>query len=234
MNARMILGALAALAAGCDASNPHVTAQTEFDLTVNEDRAQFLEQGLEFRGTVGPFAVYHVTAADPALIGPYVAPQRTVGYAMLCGATKYFVPDGADGATARMALHGGRSGAVELVAADQLAGHSGDCAPPKDTFGNPLPDGGDSSDDLGPTMPPMFNPPGSEPDMSLVFIPPGSEGGSAPVVQSLQIHFDPAPAPGSTVLVRRVALTNERQHNGSHVIPNICCAGGACTLGSVQ
>jgi hypothetical protein len=230
----MLLGVLVALAAGCDPTNPRVTAQTEFDLTVNDDRAQFVEQGLAFRGSVGPFAVYEVTAAEPKLIGPYVQPQHSVGYAMLCGAGKYFMPAFADGLTARMSLHGGRSGGLELVATDQYAGHSGECAPPKDTFGNPLPDGGDSSDDMGPTVPPVFTPPGDNgADMSLVFTPPGQDG-NLPTVQSLQIKLDPAPAVGSTVLVRRVALTNERQHNGSHVIPNICCEGVKCTLGPVQ
>jgi hypothetical protein len=35
---------------------------------------------------------------------------------------------------------------------------------------------------------------------------------------------------GSTVLVRRVALTAAQQHNGSHVEPNICCTNDVCSL----
>jgi hypothetical protein len=83
---------------------------------------------------------------------------------------------------------------------------------------------------MGPTTPPVFTPPGdSPPDMTLAFNHPDT-GGNLPVVQSLQVKFNPAPEPGSTVLIRRVALTGARQHNGSHVIPNICCKGGECTL----
>jgi hypothetical protein len=232
MNARMLLGTLALLGAGCDQSsvNDRVSAQTEYDFTVADDRAQFVEQGLAFRGSVGPFAVYQVTAADPKLIGPNVQPNQMVGYAMLCGATHYFLPASGPANLAMLSLHGGRSGGLELVATQQQAAHSGDCSPPKDTFGNPLPDGGDSSDDMGPTTPPVFTPPGdSPPDMTLAFNHPDT-GGNLPVVQSLQVKFNPAPEPGSTVLIRRVALTGARQHNGSHVIPNICCKGGECTL----
>jgi hypothetical protein len=39
---------------------------------------------------------------------------------------------------------------------------------------------------------------------------------------------------GSTVLLRRVALAGAQQHNGSHVIPRICCKSGQCSLGTVQ
>jgi len=241
MNARMLLGALVALnfaAAGCDSSavNDRVSAQTEYDFTVADDRAQFVEQGLAYQGSVGPFAVYQVTAANPKLVGPNVQPNKMVGYAMLCGATHYFTPVSGPANLAMLSLHGGRSGGLELVSTQQQAAHSGDCSPPKDTFGNPLPDGGggDSSDDMGPTTPPVFTPPGeSPPDMTLTFNHPDPSG-NLPEVQSLQVKFDPAPEPGSTVLIRRVALTGERQHNGSHVIPNICCKGGACTLGPIQ
>jgi hypothetical protein len=236
MNARMLLGALAALGiTGCSGAsvNDRISAQTEYDFTVADDRAQFQEQGLAFRGSVGPFAVYQVTAADPKLVGPFVQPEQVVGYAMLCGAAKYFLPLDGQADVAAMSLHGGRTGTLELVTTDQQPAHDGECAPPKDTFGQPLPDGGSGgSDDMGPTVPPVFTPPGDQPDMTLVFNPP--PGGELPVVQSLQVQFDPAPAPGSTVLIRRVALTNERQHNGSHVIPNICCKGGECSLGPVQ
>ncbi len=223
MNGRFFFAAL--LVAGCSAGgSTHPTEQIEFDLTVDADRAQFREEGLTFRGAVGPFAVYQVTSASPRLVGPDLAPAQHVGYAMLCGATKYFAPT--SGATAFIKLHGGEDGNLPLVSTDQEPAHDGECAPPKDTFGNPLPDGGSGSDDMGPETPPVFTPPGDHPDLSLVFDPP--------VIQSLQIKFDPAPDVGSTVLVRRVALTGQRQHNDSHVIPSICCSGGSCALAPLQ
>jgi hypothetical protein len=236
MDARNCCAALFLMTAGCSAGGSATppTAQTEFDLTVDADRALFQEQGLAFAGSVGPFAVYRVTAAEPALLGPNVAPETHVGYAMLCGATKYFTPLGAAAPTAFMKLHGGADGNLPLVETDQEAASEGECAPPKDTFGNPLPDGGQTPpggpDDLGPTTPPVFNPPGDGADLSLVFNSP-----EQPVVQSLHVKFNPAPNVGSTVLIRRVALTGARQHNGSHVIPSICCkSDSSCALAPLQ
>jgi hypothetical protein len=70
--------------------------------------------------------------------------------------------------------------------------------------------------------------------------PPGGlgSGGATPGdgdsgntgVQQIGLTMQPPPPMGSTVLVRRVALTAAQQHNGSHVEPNICCANDVCSL----
>jgi hypothetical protein len=236
MNAKLLVATLATAAAvfatavalaGCNtAPAGPVTAQTEYDLTVDEDRIRFAEDGLAFRGTVGPYAIYTVTAAAPRLVGPNVRPDRTVGYAMLCGATKFF-SSFAGAQVAVMSLRGGASGHDRLVDSEQDPAPNGDCAPPKDVFGNPLPDGG-SSDDMGPDAPPSFT--GADGGITAV---PGDGDGEL-VVQSLQVHFASAPPVDSTVLIRRVALTGARQHNGSHVIPPICCKGAQCQLAPIQ
>jgi hypothetical protein len=70
--------------------------------------------------------------------------------------------------------------------------------------------------------------------------PPGGLGGGGATpgdgnsgdtgVQQIGLTMNPPPPMGSTVLVRRVALTAARQHNGSHVEPNICCHDNVCSL----
>ena len=230
---------------GCQASMPdpasgQVLDQLEFDLTVNADRARFVEDGLKYQGSVGPYAVYQVTSANPRLIGPYIHITQNVGYAMLCGATHYFASERpSSSAVSRLRLLGGHSGLLTYVQTDQMAASEGDCVPPKDTFGNPIPDGGTvgddggTSDDGGAVTPPSFDSPdggtvgGANPNG-------GSNTSSDPQIQRLNITFDQPPAVGSTVLLRRVALTGQRQHNGSHIIPQICCSHGQCSLGSVQ
>jgi hypothetical protein len=87
--------------------------------------------------------------------------------------------------------------------------------------------GGGSSDDMGPTQPPVFDPPGSE-DMAGANPPIDQTGGGD--VNQIVVKLTEVPPMGSLVLVRRVALTDQRQHNGSHVIPDICCANGQCAL----
>jgi hypothetical protein len=219
--------------AGCDDSmlpaNQRLEVQTEYDLTVNDDRAKFHEQDMTFTGSVGPYAIYRVIGENPKLIGPYVQARRDLGYAMLCGGHKYFTDDNRAG-NAMMTLHGGMHGELELCHSEQEPVPQGGCSPPKDVFGNPLPDGGsmDTSDDMGPSQPPMFNPPGdnSGDDGGAKAITPPTDGD----VHQITVALTQTPPVGSTVLVRRVALTNERQHNGSHVIPDICCENGVCTL----
>lgn len=148
MNRTLLVVALLGLGGvvGCQGSMPdplsnQALAQVEFDLTVTDDRAKFREDGLQFQGSVGPYAVYKVTSANPQLIGPYIRVTKDVGFAMLCGAKNYFA---ASRLTAQsvIALKGGRSGNIQLVASMQDPATDGDCASPTDVFGKPLPDGG--------------------------------------------------------------------------------------------
>jgi hypothetical protein len=331
---------------GCQPSMPDpnsTVAQLEFDLTVNEDRARFVEDGLAYQGSVGPYAVYKVTAENPRLIGPYIQVTTKVGYAMLCGATHYFTPALQAASLATLHLHGGQSGLVPLVQTDQMPSDEGGCTQPKDTFGNPIPDGGAGDNPGGGGTPGTGggtpgtgggtpgtgggtpgtgggtpgtgggtpggggtnpgtpgggttgcdNPDGcgtgtgtpggggTNPGTGTGTGTPGTGGGGAnggaggtggvpctnpdpagcnpsgstgtggagsganagggstgtssdPVIQRLNITFSNPPKVGSTVLLRRVALTGARQHNQSHIIPNICCKSGQCSLSTVQ
>ncbi len=329
MNRGMLVVALMAMGAmvGCQSSMPDPNStvnQIEFDLTVNEDRGRFIEDGLTYQGSVGPYAVYKVTGANPRLVGPNIQVTQKVGYAMLCGATHYFAAPSLSAIAVNattMHLSGGESGLVPLVETEQAPSDEGGCTPPKDTFGNPLPDGGtpgggggggatpgggggtptgggggaDPGGGTGGTAP-CTNPDGcgtgtgtgtggggganpgggtgtgtgtgtgggggnpggtgtggvpcTNPDPAGCN-PTGGTGGTGgtgsagsggtgvdtsndPVIQRLNVTFSNAPKIGSTVLLRRVALTGARQHNDSHIIPNICCAKGQCSLGSVQ
>jgi hypothetical protein len=245
---------------GCQNGEPNSSIpvqQVEFDLTVNEDRAHFREEGLQYQGSVGPYAVYKVTAANPRLIGPYVEIRKRVGYAMLCGARSYF--SSASLGRVTMELKGGPSGTTTYVNSVQEASDEGDCADPKDVFGMPLPDGGYTDPD-GPggtpgsgdgadagVKDPAPGTPGDLPGTGTTPCPNGGDGcqsggsdagspdpTSDPVLLRLNIAFDRAPKVGSTVLLRRVALAGARQHNGSHVIPRICCKDGHCSLGTIQ
>ena len=80
---------------------------------------------------------------------------------------------------------------------------------------------------MGPSQPPVFDPPGSD-DGGSTTTNPGSDNGGD--VHQIVVGLTQAPPMGSTVLVRRVAITDERQHNGSHVEPNICCQDNVCSL----
>ena len=59
---------------------------------------------------------------------------------------------------------------------------------------------------------------------------PGDGAGGDTGGHQIGMTMHPPPPMGSTVLLRRIALTAAQQHNGSHVEPNICCTGDTCTL----
>src|SRR5262245_30422225 len=213
------------LLVGCNAPDERVFAQTEYDLTVTADRERFRESDMKFRGAIGPYAIYEITGAKPALIGPRVRVTRNLGWSMLCGGTKYFTA-ARSAPRAFMTLRGGRSGETKLCGSNQDPTPPGSCSPAKDVFGNPLPDAGtgDDSDDPGDTSSPTFTPPdGGDTGHD-------KEGGGDGDVQQIVVALTQPPPPGSTVLVRRVAIKMEREHNGSHVIPDICCQNGSCWL----
>lgn len=206
---------------GAPSSNV-VEAQVEYNMVVADDRAKFREQDLSYLGSVGPYAVYKITGTTPKLIGPYIKAPSSYGYAMACGAAHYFssASNMALSLSAGMQLVGGPAGTTVLVNVPQAPQDQGGCTTPEDTFGNPVPDGGASFGDNGP--------PGT----------PGGGGGATPGdgdtgdtgVQQIGLTMNPPPPMGSTVLVRRVALTAAQQHNGSHVEPNICCNANICAL----
>jgi hypothetical protein len=275
---------------GCDGAGQQVPLQQlEYDLTVAEDRARFVAEGLEYKGSVGPYAVYRVTSATPRLVGPWIETRKdsAPGYAMLCGARHYFKAGAAaSSVAATMTLYGGRAASVRLIGLAQEVTSDGQCTPPKDEFGKPVPPGGGTTGggttgggttgggttgggDTGgggtgtPGFPtggggtgtpgsPTGGGTGGTTDGCIEFpCAPGSPSGSGSggsggwtgeppastddyIIQKLGVGFEKAPAVGSYVLLRRVALMGARQHNDSHIIPTICCSGGQCTLGTTQ
>ena len=241
-------------------SSDVVEAQVEYNMVVADDRAKFREQDLKYLGSVGPYAVYKITGTQPRLIGPYVKAPTSYGYAMACGATNYFSAQStALSPAAKLQLRGGLAGNTVLVDVPQMPQDQGGCTTPQDTFGSPVPDGGsggaggsgggggnggtgggdpgDGSGGTGCTSPEggCGTPGGGGSggggggDSGGGAIPGDGSGGSTGV-QQIGLTMQPPPPMGSTVLVRRVALTAAQQHNGSHVEPNICCANDVCSL----
>ncbi|HXU73126.1 MAG TPA: hypothetical protein VN947_27595 [Polyangia bacterium] len=273
---KVLLGALLASGAvvtgGCNSglgapSSPMVEAQVDYNMVVADDRAKFREQDMTYQGSVGPYAVYKITGPSPRLVGPYVKAPAGFGYAMACGATHYFsVKTAANSALAGMQLRGGHSGAMVLVDVPQMPLDQGGCTTPKDTFGNPVPDGGTGGaggtggggeggtggggeggtggggeGGGGGTV--GGSPGGGTGTTGGGPIgdngPPGGLGGGATPgdgsggdtgVQQIGLTVSPPPPMGSTILVRRVALTAAQSHNGSHIEPNICCTDNVCSL----
>jgi len=249
-----VAGALAVGGCGSGLGAPSsdvVEAQVEYNMVVADDRAKFREQDLKYLGSVGPYAVYKITGTQPRLIGPYVKAPTSYGYAMACGATNYFSAQStALSPAAKLQLRGGLAGNTVLVDVPQMPQDQGGCTTPQDTFGSPVPDGGsggaggsgggdpgDGSGGTGCTSPEggCGTPGGGGSggggggDSGGGAIPGDGSGGSTGV-QQIGLTMQPPPPMGSTVLVRRVALTAAQQHNGSHVEPNICCANDVCSL----
>jgi len=259
---KVYLGALFAMA-GCSGlgtpSSNVVEAQVEYNMVVADDRAKFREQDLKYLGSVGPYAVYRITGSDPRLIGPYVKAPTGYGYAMACGATHYFsAQTTALSPPAALQLRGGLSGNTVLVDVPQMPQDQGGCTTPKDTFGNPVPDGGTGGaggTGGGGSGGSTGGDPGSGTGGTGCTSPEGgcgtpgggsggsggtggSSGGGTPGDgtggdtggHQIGMTMHPPLPVGSTVLLRRLALTAAQQHNGSHVEPNICCTGDVCAL----
>jgi hypothetical protein len=254
LGAVLVSGAV--VTGGCDSglgapSSDVVQAQVDYNMVIADDRAKFREEGMSYLGSVGPYAVYKITGTKPKLVGPYVQAPSNFGYAMACGATHYFSAQKMTvSPAASLQLRGGKSGINVLVDVPQMPQDQGGCTTPKDTFGNPVPEGGcgtgGSTGSGGGSGSGGANPgDGSGGTTGIGFGdngPPGglgSTGGGADPgdgsggdtgVQQIGLTMNPPPPMGSTVLVRRVALTAARQHNGSHVEPNICCQDNVCSL----
>ncbi len=178
-----------------------VTRQTRFDFTVKADRDLFAEDGVEFTGSVGPYAVYNVTSENPRLVGPRVTHDRVRdGMVMLCGASNYFAPI-RDAADTDITVLGGATGEDEIVSARTEALMFDDCSEADDSFSTR---------------------PDTEPSEAELFLVDGEQ---------IVIDWLPAPEIGSQVLIRIASLSEAaRDHNDSHVIPTVCCDGSFCTL----
>jgi hypothetical protein len=105
-------------------------AQHEFDFTKASDRAQWQAEGLAYQGSVGPYAVYKVTAATQRLVGPSLAVGG--GAVALAGAQNYFVAPKTVASAARVSL---RSGSIVLVDATVTPMSDGQCTTGTTTTG---------------------------------------------------------------------------------------------------
>lgn len=182
-----------------------VTDQKEFDLTFAFDREQFTAIDLNYRESVGPYAVFEITGAAPRLVGPEVLYPTELGTtAMLCAASNYFSPDGST-LIGKLSLVDGFTDEVFIDATVRSAEFD-ECAPPSDDYGEKIPnDDPGGGDDMVPRSGRL--------DIDV--------GGGLPI--------------NSLILMRRVAFGIQPDgHNGSHVIPAICCNTELCGLGDAQ
>ena len=182
-----------------------VVDQTSFDFTVVADRALFREEGLEYFGTVGPYAIYEVTGDEPRLVGPKVRFDSSArGLVMLCGASGYFAD--AEASNVEMKLYGGEDGDEELAGATVEAITVDDgCSDADDRFTDRVP--------------------GDEPDGS------GEASLHYTTEERIIVGIEGTPPVGAKILIRIAALdVPEREHNNASTIPSICCDGEYCTL----
>lgn len=181
-----------------------VVDQTVFDFTVVADRALFREEGLEYFGTVGPYAIYEVTGDEPRLVGPRVRFDSAArGLVMLCGASGYFAEG--DASDVEMKLYGGAEGDEELAGTRVEA--------------ITVDDGCSDADDRFTDRVPSDEPEGGEATLEYT-----SE-------ERITLGIDGSPPLGSKLLIRIAALdVPEREHNNASTIPRICCDGEYCTL----
>jgi len=194
------------MSVGCSATvdsvdDSLVTDQTRFDFSVRADRDLFVEDGLEFTGSVGPYAVFHVIGEDPRLIGPRVTHDRVRdGLVMLCGASNYFAA-ARDAASTEVTFRGGPVGEEELTSSRTEALMFEDCSEADDNFQDR---------------------PDSEPMEAELFLVDGEQ---------VVLDWDPPPEIGSQVLIRIASLAEAaRDHNDSPTIPSVCCDGNFCAL----
>ncbi|HEX8954270.1 MAG TPA: hypothetical protein VF945_20590, partial [Polyangia bacterium] len=130
-----------AVVVGCSGSDG---GQREFDFTRASDRAQWQAEGLAYRGSVGPYALYQVTAAKQRLVGPSVAFGG--GVVALVSAQNYFVAPRTAGGAARLSL---RAGNMALVDATQTPMSDGQCTTGTTTTGGgDMGGGGGASADM--------------------------------------------------------------------------------------
>jgi len=155
MRLRMLALTFAGLVGGCSGSAPPVERQLEYNFTVAADRAKWKPEGLDYLGSVGPYAVYRVTASEQRLVGPRVAiPRGLTGVAMIQGAKNYFSTSARSASAVLLSLRAGSGGEQLLCQHTQPPADEGSCTPPSDQTGStPAPsmpgDGGDMASGWG-------------------------------------------------------------------------------------
>ena len=103
----------------------------DYDFTNAGDRAEWTAEGLSYQGSVGPYAVYRVTASKQRLVGPSVRASEA-GVVALASAQNYFVPPKTAAASVRLSLG---VGGVVLLDATQTPMTDGQCSPGTTTTG---------------------------------------------------------------------------------------------------
>jgi hypothetical protein len=98
----------------------------EFDLTRKDHRDQFVQDGLRYMGSIGPYAQFKVTHENPRLLGPLVALSGDRGFAMLCTSNEYF-SDVPGAPTVKFRLMGGADGNETVLEFNKPAEESGGC-----------------------------------------------------------------------------------------------------------
>jgi len=136
----MLVAGAGALVLGCssDSTTP-ATSQLSFNLTVEADRAMWRAEGLQYQGSVGPYAVYTVTAAQQRLVGPRVILPSQSGIAVLASAQNYFIAGG-QGGGAELALE---CAGKHVVSSPQSPTKDGSCTGPSQSAGNAPTSGAD-------------------------------------------------------------------------------------------
>lgn len=115
---------------GCSTATPQATSQLEYDLTIDADRAQWRAEGLEYEGSVGPYAVYRVTGETQRFTGPRV--RLGGGTAMLQLAKNYFVVGARGAGQVTLSLE---TGGKSVVRATQPPTEEGQCTGPSTQTG---------------------------------------------------------------------------------------------------
>ena len=115
----------------CACSSPSPETQLEYDLTSAADRAKWTPIGLEYRGSVGPYAVYVATGTTQRFIGPRVLVPRGGG-AMIMGAKNYFTGS-SKAPMALLSMHSDKSGT--LCTSSQPPEMNGGCTAAHDDSG---------------------------------------------------------------------------------------------------
>jgi hypothetical protein len=234
LNAIVVVAAVAAMGCadeGDDGARGSIdavegsTTQTEFDLTYDDHRSMFEAVDMLYHSSLGPYAIFEITGANPHLVGPSVAYNPDFGnHAMLCGAGGIFTPTPYSAETDAALVNQVDIG-MEYVATQLQATDFGNCVEPQDDFGDPVPPAAPPTNEPPNEQPPPESQPPETPPSEL----PGGE--EVPVLKNaaINVQIDNALL-GSMLMLRRVAIGIEEQHNNSHVIPSICCNGPNCDL----
>lgn len=148
-----------------------ISLKTAFDFTIEEDRADFIEQDLRFRDAIGPYAIYEVTGPEPRLIGPRVRLPPPGSHAMLCTANAYF----REGTRTRthLRLERGYDGEAPLISVEIGSQPPGTCTTAKDDY----------AERIAPPVPVSTNDPVDEAERIIVSMSSATPEGSTVVLR---------------------------------------------------